>query len=1139
MFATLPPMTKPGFVVTHTLPLGALSFAVHTWLQNNPHMPLLVITAQPQQALQLEEELTFLSEEQYPVYYLPDWETLPYDLFSPHPSLTSTRLGVLSQLPHVTQQAVVIVALSTLLHRFLPHTYLQQHHLALSVNQTCSMTAFIASLSEAGYRRVASVQEPGEFAVRGGLLDVFPSGTPTPFRIEWFDDIVEHIRTFDVDTQRTEAAVSTIGGLPAYEFPLNPDAIAHFRQRFRAEFSVNPNECPLYQQISQAIPAPGIEYYLPLFYDTLATLFDYLPPKTTIVTFPELHKAAEIFWTDCRHRYEQRRHDTRRPILPPDQLFLPVEQFFEKTNTFPRIDLVFGDHTQAKVIPSLHNQTPGQTPGKSALTACLQFMQAHPASRVLLLAESTGRREVLRDLLQMEHTQPTVYPTWADWIQDDTPLGLMSAPHQHGVLFDNPALCLITENEIFGQTTVSRRRRKETSSDPHTFIRSLTELRIGDPVVHLTHGVGRYLGLQSLTTNHVAAEYLMLEYAGGDKIYVPIMSLHLISRYICGDPEKAPLHKLGSDKWDREQRKAKEEIRDVAAELLDLYSKREATTGFAFPPPDADFITFRRAFPFEETPDQTKTIEAVIDDMQKPRPMDRLVCGDVGFGKTEVAMQAAFLAAHAGKQVAIFVPTTLLASQHYHNFKDRFAEWPMKIACLSRLQSARDSMHIRQELHDGKIDILIGTHKLLSENVQFKDLGLVIVDEEHRFGVQQKERLKTIRNHVDMLTLTATPIPRTLNFALSHLRDLSIIATPPLKRISVKTFVHEYDDALIQEALYRELARGGQAYILHNDVATITKMAEHIQTLLPEARLGIAHGQMREGALERVMSDFYHQRFQILLCTTIIESGIDVPTANTIIINRADRLGLAQLHQLRGRVGRSHHQAYAYLLAPAQEALTPDAQKRLEAIANLGDLGAGFALASQDLEIRGAGELLGAEQSGHMDAIGFSLYMELLEETLAELRNGQSATPTHKPVEIELGVPALFPSDYIGDVQTRLSLYKRLADTHTAEELADLKAEIIDRFGPLPLAAETLCEITALKQAAVTLGIHKIEIGSAIGHILFVPKPPVDPLKIIELIQKYPKQYQIQAGDRLRFACTLQDAAGRLAVIRTLLTKLA
>ena len=1099
----------------------------------------LLLTDGSQSAERLQEELRFFAPE-LPVLHFPDWETLPYDVFSPHQDIISQRIAALYRLPEL-KHGVLVVPIATALHRLPPPAFLLGSSLVLDVGQKLDVDDMRTRLEAAGYRCVDTVYEHGEFAVRGALLDLFPMGSAQPYRIDLFDDEIETLRTFDPETQRSVDKVDSVRLLPAREFPLEKKAVADFRARFRERFDVDYRRCPLYQDLSSGLLPAGIEYYLPLFFEQSATLFDYLPADTQVFSLPGIEQAAEHFWSDVRSRYEDRRHDPERPLLPPAELFLPVEDCFARLKGWPRVvadphDLEPGvgrERFAARALPDLALQAKAGEP----LAALRRFLESYPG-RVLFCAESAGRREVLLELLGRLKLKPREVDGWAAFVAAGERLAISVAPLDQGLLLDE--LALIPESPLFGQRIMQRRRR-EKSHGADNVIKHLTELREGAPVVHIDHGVGRYRGLTTLEVDGQPAEFLMLEYAEEAKLYVPVANLHLIARYTGSDDALAPLHRLGSDQWQKAKRKAAEQVRDVAAELLDVYARRAARQGYAFGDPQADYETFAAGFPFEETPDQQAAIEAVRADMLSAKPMDRLVCGDVGFGKTEVAMRAAFIAAHGGKQVAVLVPTTLLAQQHYNSFRDRFADWPVKVEVMSRFKSAKEVREAEQQLAEGKIDIVIGTHKLLQDDVKFHDLGLVIIDEEHRFGVRQKEQLKALRSEVDILTLTATPIPRTLNMAVSGMRDLSIIATPPARRLSVRTFVMEANKPTVKEALLRELLRGGQVYYLHNEVKTIEKCAAELAELVPEARIGVGHGQMHERELEQVMSDFYHKRFNVLVASTIIETGIDVPSANTIIIERADKFGLAQLHQLRGRVGRSHHQAYAYLLTPPRKQMTEDAQKRLEAIANAQDLGAGFVLATHDLEIRGAGELLGEGQSGQIQAVGFTLYMEMLERAVKAIRKGEQPNleqPLGGGPEINLRLPALIPDDYLPDVNARLILYKRIASAADESALNELQVEMIDRFGLLPEPAKNLMRLTLLKLQAEQLGIAKVEAGPQGGRLEFAAHTPVDPLTLIKLIQSQPSRYKFEGATVFKFQVPMERPEQRFNTLEALLERL-
>ena len=1108
--------------------------------------PLVAVATDPAMAMRLEYELRFYlaGDDDIPVIHFPDWETLPYDLFSPHQDITSQRLLALHRLPSLAK-GIVIVSASTAMHRLPPPAYIDAHSLVLDVGDTLDIEQFRLRLERSGYRCVSQVMEHGEFAVRGSIIDLFPMGSAMPYRIDLFDVEVDSIRTFDPEDQRSHESVQAIRLLPAREFPLTDEAVTRFRQTFRATFEGDPQRSTLYRDVSSGIASPGIEYYLPLFFDEVANLFDYLPNNVAVILEEGVAEAAERFWQDAEQRYEQRRYDVERPILPPREVFCPADEFIGHAARFPMVDCHHFEVEPGRQVNNFATQTtPLVTVAARApqpLAALTTFLDEFKG-RVLFAAETGGRREALLELLGREHLHPKPYADWQAFLADDQRLGITVASLDKGLMLSDPPIAVISEPQLFGEQVMQRRRRKRRDRDNDSVVRSLTELNSGAPVVHEDHGVGRYLGLQTLPVNDVDTEFLTLEYAGGDKLYVPVSSLHLISRYTGTAPENAPLHKLGTDHWSKARRKAAERAHDVAAELLDIYARRAARKGYAYPAAEDQYRAFAAAFPFEETPDQQEAIEAVVADMVSDQPMDRLVCGDVGFGKTEVAMRAAFIAVQANKQVGVLVPTTLLAQQHYQTFCDRFADWPVRIEVLSRFRSKKEQDQVLQDLAAGKVDIVIGTHKLLQASVDFCELGLVILDEEHRFGVRQKERLKSLRAEVDVLTLTATPIPRTLNMALSHLRDLSIIATAPQRRLAIKTFVRQWDKGLIREACQREIKRGGQVYFLHNEVETIEKQAREIEELMPEARVVVAHGQMRERELERVMLDFYHQRYNILVCTTIIETGIDVPSANTIIMNRADKLGLAQLYQLRGRVGRSYHQAYAYLVVPPKRSMTADAVKRMEAIESLEGLGAGFTLATYDLEIRGAGELLGDEQSGQIQEVGFSMYSELLERAVQALKAGETPNldqPLAQHAEVDLRVPALIPDDYLPDVHTRLVMYKRIANAASNEELRELQVEMIDRFGLLPDAVKNLFRLTELKLKAEPLGVQKIEAGPQGGRLIFGAEPKLNAQALIELVQRQRNSYKLDGQEKLRFIMDLEDTDERFSAVENLLDTLA
>ncbi|MBN7798389.1 transcription-repair coupling factor [Parahaliea mediterranea] len=1097
----------------------------------SPDRLLLVVTADTSAALALERELPFFLPPGVELLAFPDWETLPYDNFSPHQDIISERLDTLYRLPSMAA-GVLVVPMPTLMHRLAPTEYIAGSSLVLEPGQIVDIDGFRRNLERNGYRNVETVFEHGEFALRGALLDIFPMGSDAPYRIDLLDDEVDTLRTFDPETQRTVERVAAINLLPAREYPLNAQAIERFQMHWYEAFDVDHDACPTFNEVSAGRSPGGCEYYLPLFFEHCATLLDYLPDNTPIIALGDHHGAAQRFWEEARERFEEYGIDPRRPLLPPERCFTPVEELYQRFKEHPVLELRHNPDAPVHVAsPSLPPPALGGGEDREAPMARLARFVAGHGGPVLLCAESAGRREMLLDSLKQHDLAPDSVAGWDAFLQSGLDFAITTAPLDRGMYFGPGQPTLVCEAQLFGNRVAQRRRRRKAEDSAATNVfRDINELREGVPVVHLEHGVGRYTGLQTLEVDGQANEFLTLDYAQGSRLYVPVSSLHLISRYAGADPDLAPLHKLGSDQWDKARRKASERASDVAAQLLEVYARREARAGHAFDIPRADYEQFAASFPFEETADQAAAIDAVLADMASGQVMDRLVCGDVGFGKTEVAMRAAFVAASNRKQVAVLVPTTLLAQQHFSSFSDRFADWPFNVEVVSRFKSGKDLAAVSKRVAEGEIDILVGTHKLLQTDFGFKDLGLLIIDEEHRFGVKQKEAIKALRAEVDILTLTATPIPRTLNMALGGLRDLSIIATPPARRLSIKTFVREHNIALIKEAVLRETLRGGQVYYLHNEVKTIEQTARKLRELLPELSVAVAHGQMREHQLEQVMSAFYHQQHHILLCTTIVETGIDIPNANTIIIERADRFGLAQLHQLRGRVGRSHHQAYAYLLAPPRSAITPDAEKRLEAIEAAGDLGAGYLLATHDLEIRGAGELLGDEQSGQIHSVGFSLYMQMLEQAVAALRRGEIPNvdaPLDAGTEVNLHTAALIPEDYLPDINTRLVLYKRIAAATSEEALREIQVEMIDRFGLLPPQVDNLVQVSRLRIRAQGLGIRAIEVGAQGGNIDFNDNTRVNPLSLVKLVQSDPKAYQLAGATRLRFYRDMEQPADR------------
>ncbi len=1043
----------------------------------------IIVTPDAHSALRLEHELTFFLNHSQPILHFPDWETLPYDVFSPLPEIVSERLQTLTVLPTVKSGALIVAA-NTLMHRLTPPDFLATQKLLFKIGDSLSDIAEL--LKQRGYEGVSQVFTHGEFALHGGILDIFAMGNRVPLRLEIENGLLKSLRAFDVESQRafsTDEKIESLTILPAREFPLDSDE--------------------------------------------KATLFDYLPKEAILVPLPNLKIAISDFDATVKSRFELR----KKEALSPEKLFLSPQKLAAE---FKKREQIILD--VCSPLPDIKFDAHSKQPAH-VLT---QFV-ANFEGKILFVAESAGHREALLQTLKRESIYPKIVTDWQAFLNSEHTHCITVASLDAGLILENSAIALITESQLSGEKIAQRRRRKTSARQLETLVANLNELTIGAPVVHLEHGVGRYLGLQTLTIGGIEGEFLALSYAKDDKLYVPVASLHVISRYTGMSEENAPLHKLGNEQWRKAKEKAIARIHDVAAELLEIHAKRAAHEHSAVPlfeRIDADeYLSFSQGFRFEETPDQARAIQDIIDDFNQSKPMDRVICGDVGFGKTEVAMRAAFLAVQSGKQVAVLVPTTLLAQQHHSVFCDRFADLPMKIELLSRFVTPKEQKQIAQELEKGTVDIVIGTHKLLGDGLKYKNLGLVIIDEEHRFGVRQKEQFKKLRAEIDLLTLTATPIPRTLNMAMSGLRDISIIASPPPNRHPIKTFINEWEDEQIHEACQREIKRGGQIFFLHNDIKSMEKMAETLSKLIPEARLEIAHGQMHGKELERIMLDFYHQHFNVLLSTTIIESGIDIPSANTIIINRADKLGLAALHQLRGRVGRSHHRAYAYFIVPPKALMTADAIKRLDAIEAAGDLGAGFMLSTHDMEIRGAGELLGEGQSGQIQEIGFTLYTELLERAVLAMKAGK--TPEFETsatgAEVELQATALISEDYLFDVHERLVLYKRIVNAQTAIDLRDLQIEMIDRFGLLPEPTKTLFSIAELKQQATLLGIKKIDVHSEGGRILFLPEPNIDLGQLISLIQSQPHIYKLDGQDKLRFVQKFENVAQKIGFVADLL----
>ena len=1109
-----------------------------------------IITSDAVTAQRLLDELAFFAPDLRCALF-PDWETLPYDTFSPHQDLISERLATLwriQQREKDTGADVVIVPATTALYRLAPPSFLAGYTFEFKVKQKLDEARLKAQLTLAGYSHVTQVVSPGEYAVRGGLIDLFPMGSLVPYRVDLFDDEIDSIRTFDPDSQRSLYPVREVRLLPGREFPMDDDARTRFRKRWRELLEGDPTKSRIYKDIGNGVATAGIEYYLPLFFEETATVFDYLGDDATVVLHGDLEPAFQRFWQDTKDRYRLVRDAPDRPALPPESLFLSAEQFYALTNHYAQ--LAFKSSSE-DVVDNAQFQKLGEMAVVRGAEDPLVKLKGHIRNtphRVLILAESGGRRESLLDFLRASGVSPPAFDSLEDFQTSPEKLGIATAALDVGFSWLEGDIDFITETELFAAGTSVRRRNKkqEQVSDVEALIKDLSELNIGDPVVHSAHGIGRYKGLVNmdlgLGTDGAPSvqEFLHLQYADDATLYVPVSQLQQISRYTGVSADEAPLHRLGSGQWEKAKRKAAEQVRDSAAELLNIYARRAAREGHAFRYSPNDYESFANDFGFEETADQRAAIHAVIQDMISPRPMDRLVCGDVGFGKTEVALRAAFIAITGGKQVALLAPTTLLAEQHYQTLVDRFAKWPVKVAEMSRFRSGKEITAAIKGLGDGTVDIVVGTHKLLSQDVKFERLGLLIIDEEHRFGVRHKEAMKAMRAEVDVLTLTATPIPRTLGMALEGLRDLSVIATAPQRRLAIKTFVRSESNGVIREAVLRELKRGGQVYFLHNEVDTIQNRREKLEALLPEARIAVAHGQMPERELEKVMKDFVAQRYNLLLCSTIIETGIDVPTANTIVMARADKFGLAQLHQLRGRVGRSHHQAYAYLMVPDIEGLTKHASQRLEAIQQMEELGSGFYLAMHDLEIRGTGEVLGENQSGNMMEIGFQLYNEMLGEAVRCLKAGiepDLLNPLTVTTDINLHAPALLPDDYCGDVHLRLSFYKKLATAKTTDQIDALLEELVDRFGKLPPQAQTLIDVHRLRVIARPYGVVKVDAAPGLINITFKKDPPIDSMAIMHLIQKN-RHIKLAGNDKLRIERALPEAKDRVQMVRDVLKSL-
>lgn len=1091
--------------------------------------PVLVITPDGYSARRLRDDLLLIDAPQAVLF--PDWEVLPYDLYSPHPDLISRRLALMAALPD-WQSGIVLAPLTSVMQRLPPVAWVRGQALHLDVGQHLAPDAFRASLQAGGYEGSDQVWQPGHYAVRGAVIDLWPMGAAQPFRLELFDDELESIRTFDAESQRSIERIDRIHLLPGREFPFDEAARQAFRRRFRNRFEIDPRRVPIYREVDEGILSQGLEQYLPLFFDEHATLSDYLPQPYRLIAVGDLVSAAEAFNEQVHARYLQRADNPDRPILAPKERYLTsadLQQWLQQAATVT-VPASAANEASVWQAPTLNLEGHDE-----AVVAELKAL----GGRVLLAADSAGRRELIVRSLQTTGLRPKALDTWAAFVSGQDTLAVIDLPVSAGCRLPEADITILSEQELFPTHTRTRRSESRSGPEPEALIKSLSDLQSGALVVHLEHGIGRYLGLEVLSVGDHQAEYLTLEYAEGDKLYVPVGDLHLVSRYTGADPEGVSLHRLGSEQWKKTRRKAAERIRDVAAELLDLHARRAARKGHAFDFDDGLVARFSGGFEYEETVDQQQAIDAVLADLASAQPMDRVVCGDVGFGKTEVALRAAFAVTDGGRQVAVLAPTTLLAEQHHRLFADRFADWPVTVRALTR--SSGDQSDTLSGLADGKVDIVIGTHRLIQDDVRFANLGLVIVDEEQRFGVRQKERLKRLRAEVDLLTLTATPIPRTLNMAMAGMRDLSIIATPPAQRLAIRTFVGEWEDGLLVDAVNREFQRGGQVYFLHNEVRTMVRMVDQLQRLFPTAIIGMAHGQMPAREMEQVMRSFYARRINLLVASTIIENGIDVPSANTIIINRADRFGLAQLHQLRGRVGRSHHLAYAYLITPPWRSLTSDARKRLEAIQAMEGLGAGFTLASHDLEIRGAGELLGEEQSGQIEAIGFSLYSDMLARAVDALKRGVEPDldePLAVNASVDLHTAALIPDDYLPDVHQRLVLYKRISQANDEAGLNALEVEMIDRFGLLPIEIKQLFSAARLRLRARALGISHIELGPEGGRIELGPKPNIDVGELLNLIQRQPDRFALSGEHRLRLLDHHEEADARRALVDQVLTQL-
>lgn len=1124
------------------IPRGAIPLIID--YITNSNKSALILTTDPIMCDHMQRELPFYNPELNFLQF-PDWETLPYDNFSPHSDIISQRIRTLYQLSKTTN-SITCIPLTTALHRLCPTEFIKQHSFYLNVNDKLDLATIKQELARYGYNNVTEVSNHGEFCIKGSLIDVYPMGAKLPYRIDLFDDEIDSIRIFDQETQRSIEQISQIELLPAHEFPFSEDAIKKFRNNWRDKFTGNPLNSEIYKDISNNISPAGIEYFIPLFFDNMSSIFDYLADDTIVIIIntseKQLDQNIQDFLNSVNTRYNNYNVDKDNPLLAVDNLYLKENEFFEKINNYPSIDI--NTNTNTNNISNI-KATPDigiNRHLKDYLTNLKQSFTDNTGYKYLFCAETAGRRETILNILKTDNIsnvkQLSDDNTWDEFINSDSKINIGLAKLDNGFIIDDCKIIIIAESELFGNQVQQRRLRKHKNINSENIIKNLIELKPGQYVVHQQHGIGKYMGLKTIDVNNITNEYLHLLYADNSKLYVPVTSLEQISRYSGLDNEHIHLNKLGNKSWSQAKSKALNKIKDTASELLAIYAKRAAKTGITYTINQEEYDSFCANFKFEETPDQELAITQVLQDMQKPTSMDRLVCGDVGFGKTEVALRAAFIASMNNKQVAMLVPTTLLAQQHFESFQDRFADFPINIQLLSRFRTTKETNKTILEITEGKVDIIIGTHKLLQESVKFKTLGLLIIDEEHRFGVNQKERIKKLRSNVDILTLTATPIPRTLNLSLTGIRDLSIITTPPQKRLAIKTFLQQRNKQQITEAIAREIKRGGQVYYLHNNIKTIDLVHKEISELFPEQKIAIAHGQMRERSLEKIMSDFYHRKYHVLICTTIIESGIDIPSANTILIDRADKLGLAQLHQIRGRVGRSHHQAYAYLFTPRDAKISSDAQKRLEAITSLENLGAGFTLASHDMEIRGTGNLLGDEQSGHIEAIGYNLYMDLLNKAIKALKDGSIIDIDQvdfNTCEVDLKTSALLPPDYINDIQQRLILYKRIASAEAIDELDDLKLEISDRFGKLPRHADNLFITNQIKLKATKLNIIKIDIGSKSGKIKFGKKPKINQTAVIDLIQNQSDKYKLSSSDTFSFNFSMPNVQEKYIIVDRIL----